>query len=829
MKRHRTKGFCSVMRSLFGLRTILLAALLIGLPAGGVQADDVGRLTVKVDQPGVKISPMLYGLMTEEINHSYDGGIYAELIQNRSFKDDPNQPVHWALVQDGGGTGTIDLDTGQPLNPAQSVSLKLTIGAASGTQRVGAANEGYWGIPVKPNTRYTASFYARASDDFKGPLTVDIESADGGTIDAQAKVARVTGTWRRYAVTLTTGKTAPSTANRFIISATTPGTVWLSQVSLFPPTYHNRPNGNRSDLMQLLGEMKPAFLRLPGGNYLEGNTLAERFDWKKTLGPISERSGHPCPWGYRSSDGMGLLEFLEWCEDLHMEPVLAVFAGYALNGEHIEAGPGLEPFVQDALDEIEYVTGGTNTKWGAQRAKNGHPTPFPLHYVEIGNEDGFDRSGSYDGRFTQFFNAIKAKYPALQLIATAAVKSSKPDVMDDHYYRSARDMARDAHHYDHTNRNGPKIFVGEWASTEGNPTPTLQAALGDAAWLTGMERNSDLVVISSYAPLLVNVNKGASQWGTNLIGYDALKSFGSPSYYVQRMFGANRGDVVLPVEIVPQSAPVPAQYVPKGAVGVGTWLTQAEYKDIKVTQGDRVLYQKDFASGANDWKLGNGDWKAQDGVLRQASDNTDCRAVAGDPGWSDYTYTLKARKLGGAEGFLILFHVQDTDDYIWWNIGGWGNTRTAMERATAGAKREIGRVTNTTVETGRWYDIRVEVHGHDVRCYLDDKLITQATDGPQLPPDPLYATASRDQSTGIVILKVVNVSGTAQRLAVDLQGIGAANLTGTTEVIAGQPRDVNTVAEPTKIAPKTTEVLVTPHFTYEFPPYSVSVLRLKPH
>jgi alpha-L-arabinofuranosidase len=817
------------MRSWIGSSFSLLAALVVGLMAGRAHAADPGRLTVRVDQPGVKISPMLYGLMTEEINHAYDGGIYAELIRNRSFKDDPNTPVHWALVQDGGGTGAIELDRAEPVNAAQEVCLKLTISAASGAQRVGVANEGYWGIPVKPNMRYTASFYARAADDFKGPLTVAIESGDGATTYAQAKVAQVTKAWKRYAVTLTTGKVAPSAANRFVISASAPGTVWFSLVSLFPPTFHNRPNGDRSDIMQLLSDMKPAFLRLPGGNYLEGNTIAERFDWKKTIGKVVDRPGHQGPWGYRSSDGMGLLEFLEWCEDLRMEPILAVFAGYALNGEHVVAGPGLEPFVQDALDEIEYLTGGADTKWGAQRAKDGHPAPFPLHYVEIGNEDWFDRSGSYDGRFTQFYNAIKAKYPALQLIATAPVRSSRPDVMDDHYYRSAREMARDAHHYDNTDRSGPKIFVGEWASTEGSPTPTLQAALGDAAWLTGMERNSDLVVISCYAPLLVNVNRGARQWGTNLIGYDALNSFGSPSYYVQKMFGSNRGDVVLPVEVAPQTAVQPAPFVPRGAIGVGTWLTQAEYKDIKVTQGDHVLYQKDFATGAADWQFGNGDWKAQDGVLRQAGNNTDCRAIAGDPKWSDYTYSLKARKLGGAEGFLILFHVEDTDDYIWWNIGGWGNTRTAMERATAGAKREIGRVSGATIETGRWYDIRIEVQGRSVRCYLDDKLITQATDGPQMPPDPLYATASRDQSSGDVIVKVVNVSGTPQQLQVDLQGLGAGTLSGTVEVISGQPRDVNTVAEPEKVAPKTLPLKAASHFTHEFPAYSVSVLRLKAH
>jgi alpha-N-arabinofuranosidase len=257
---------------------------------------------------------------------------------------------------------------------------------------------------------------------------------------------------------------------------------------------------------------------------------------------------------------MGLLEFLEWCEDLNIQPVLAVYAGYSLAQEHVNPGTDLEPYVQDALDELEYVTGGPDTKWGAERAKDGHRAPFKLTYVEIGNEDWFDRSGSYDNRYTQFFKAIKAKYPDLQLIATAPVKSVKPDVIDEHYYvratqnfhtanhydtpdsNSAAANRWDSGHYDKVDRNGPKIFVGEWATREGSPTPNMGAALGDAAWMTGLERNSDLIVMAAYAPLLVNVNPGGMQWETDLIGYNAMKSYGSPSYYAQVLFASYLGD-----------------------------------------------------------------------------------------------------------------------------------------------------------------------------------------------------------------------------------------------------------------------------------------------
>jgi len=371
---------------------------------------------------------------------------------------------------------------------------------------------------------------------------------------ASATIPKISDKWQKYEVTLTTGDFPPSKDNRLVISTTKGGTfwhrhgtVWFSQVSLFPPTFSDRANGNRPDLMQLLADMHPAFLRFPGGNYLEGNTLETRFNWKKTIGDISQRPGHRNDgWGYWSTDGLGLLEFLEWCEDLQMQPLLAVYAGYSMHQQHVTPGPDLTPYVQDALDEIEYVTGDTNTTWGAQRARDGHPAPFPLTYVEVGNEDWFDRSGSYSGRFAQFFDAIKAKYPSLQIIATTPVTNREPDLIDEHYYRSQMEMEAHAFDYDSRSRtNKTKIFVGEWATRIGSPTPNMAGALGDAAWMTGMERNSDIVLMSCYAPLFVNVNPGGMQWKTDLIGYDALNSYGSPAYYAQKMFSTHHGDMVL--------------------------------------------------------------------------------------------------------------------------------------------------------------------------------------------------------------------------------------------------------------------------------------------
>jgi len=540
----------------------MVSTLLAALAAFAVCAESTNSTTVlQIDASKVttQVSPILYGLMTEEINYAYEGGLYAELIRNRTFKEAvSNAPIpHWSLVPSGDSTNTISLDTNQPVNEALSVSLKLEITKASKTQPAGIANDGFWGIPVKPQTVYHASFYAKADSKFSGPLTVALVRNADGKVLASAKVRHVTDAWQKYDVTLTSGAVAASKDNHFAITAENPGTIWFSLVSLFPPTFNNRANGNRADIMQLMADMKPSFLRFPGGNYLEGNTIETRFIWKNTLGDISKRPGHnDDAWHYWSTDGMGLMEFLHWCEDLNMQPVLAVYAGYSLNHTIVNPGADLEPYVQDALDEIEYVTGGTGTTWGARRAADGHPAPFKLQFVEIGNEDWFDRSNTYGARFAQFYDAIKAKYPQMQIISTTRVTNREPDIIDEHYYRAApHDMESHANDYDTRPRKGPKVFVGEWATRIGSPTPNISGALGDAAWMAGMERNSDHVIMSCYAPLFVNVSDltnsmrsaRSMQWPTDLIGYDALSSYGSPGYYVEKMFNLNHGDEVLAV------------------------------------------------------------------------------------------------------------------------------------------------------------------------------------------------------------------------------------------------------------------------------------------
>jgi alpha-N-arabinofuranosidase len=545
-------------------RWTLPFVLVFGLIA--TRAAGPATVTIDTSSPSAKVSPLFYGLMTEEINHAYDGGLYAELVRNRAFLDDAATPAHWSLVKADGSTATMALDPKEPLNTAIGTSLRLDVTQAATDHTAGISNEGYWGIPVRPETRYRASFYAKAAPGFTGPVAVSIQGDDGRTIYATRTVSGLTSAWKQYEVTLQTARVTPTTKARYVLTIDRPGTVWFSLVSLFPPTFRGKPNGFRPDIMQMMVDMKPKFLRFPGGNYLEGDQIADRFEWKKTIGPLSDRPGHMAPWGYRSSDGLGLHEFLLWSEDMNAEPLLGVYAGYSLKGVHVNPGPDLEPYVQDALDEIEYVVGPATSKWGSLRAKAGHPAPFKLTYVEVGNEDWFDKSGSYDQRFAQFNTAIKARYPQLKVISTVGfeqpenlrVHSVKPDVLDEHYYRPVDVFLKMARgQYEKYDRRGPEIFVGEWAAYETTfepwnarsraepPTPNLRAAIGDAAFMTQLEKNSDIVVMNCYAPMLVNVNPGARQWRPNLIGYDGLRVYGSPSYYAIKMFSTNLGDEIL--------------------------------------------------------------------------------------------------------------------------------------------------------------------------------------------------------------------------------------------------------------------------------------------
>jgi alpha-L-arabinofuranosidase len=332
--------------------------------------------------------------------------------------------------------------------------------------------------------------------------------------------------------------------------------------------------------------------------------------------------------------------------------------------------------------------------------------------------------------------------------------------------------------------------------------------------------------MASYAPLFANINY--KKWNPDLINFDNARSYGTPSYYVQKMFSENRGDVVLPVELSVSGDSAEPAKPRNGKMGLGTWATQSEYKDLRVVKDGKVLYESDFRKREKDWSVVHGAWKTANGVYRQTGLESDCRTVAGHTQWSDYTITVKARKLGGAEGFLVLFSVKDDDNFLWWNVGGWGNTQDAVELAEEGGKAILGKAIPGSVETGRWYDLKVELKGETIRCYLDGRLINDVTYD-RTPLKPLHAVAGWKESTNEVVLKVVNVSNRAIETDVDLKGIqNVATSANVVVLTSGSPADENSIDQPDKVVPKESTIAVErPEFHHLFPPNSVTVLRMK--
>ncbi len=765
------------------------------------------KISVQVDQPGHAISPTLWGVFFEDINLSADGGIYPELVRNRSFED-AETPENWKFASAADGHSTAAIDSSQPLNPFNRHSLKIKLDGAFTLE-----NDGYWGMNLVADAGYTFKAAVRAAEGFDGPLTVKLISATGQEL-ASGKIEGIAGSWKYHVLDL---KVAGSDAKAHLeISGTGHGAVWLDMVSLLPKDTW-KDHGLRTDLAESVNALQPSFVRFPGGCWVEGDDMAHMNHWKRTIGNVDVREPLWNIWGYFATHSLGFHEYLQMTEDFGATPLFCINVGMS----HHETVPmdRMGEWVQDALDAIEYANGPTNSVWGAERARAGHPAPFNLHLMEIGNENG---GPDYYPRYALMVNAIRAKYPYMQLISDTDLRgrplptNPAPDIVDEHYYESPESFMGRADQYDKYDRNGPKIFVGEYAVTQNAGKGNLRAAIGEAAFMTGLERNSDVVVMASYAPLLVNLNHRA--WNPDMINFDSANWYGIPSYYVQQLFSANRGDVTLPVTVqteAPLDQPVP------GCIGVGTWNTAAEFKDIQVTAPDgKVLFRSDFRQNADGWKqLGEGTWGVKDGALQETAQKEFVRALAGDKSWTDYTLTLKARKLAGAEGFLILFHINDDDDRIWWNLGGWGNTQDAVEWGGT-LDGQPG-----SIETGKWYDLKVEVKGEAVSCYLNGQLVHHIE---RPPVKRLFASASRDQKTGDVIVKVVNGSAAILTAQVDLKGIKNPATTAKATVLTSEKgADENTLENPTKVSPTTATLDLTGGtLTHDFPGNSLTVLRI---
>ena len=709
------------------------------------QIQGAATIQINADRPGVRISSNLFGIFFEEINCAGDGGLYAELVRNRSFEE-PNHTDYWQLATMGGGTGQIIADSTFPMSVSNRWSLRLTQTSSGGS--VGAANGGFWGMNLQAGRTYHLSCYARASNQFAGTLTVRLENANGSQVLAQTSLTGLTTNWSRFTAMLIPIST--SVSGRLVIAVSQPGTLWLDVVSLFPEeTFFGRSNGLRSDLGNLLDELNPTFVRFPGGCWVEGEWMTNSYRWKATIGDPANRATKWNLWQYYSNNGLGYHEYLQLCEDLGAAPLFVINCGMA----HQETVPlaNMGEYVQDALDAIEYANGPPTSTWGALRAANGHPAPFNLKFIEIGNENG---GTAYNERYALFYDAIKANYPDIKIISCVwgGTPTSRPlEIIDEHYYNNPAFFINNASRYDTYNRSGPKIYVGEYAVTSGNGNGNLRGALAEAAFMTGMERNSDIVLLSSYAPLFANLNH--KSWNPDLIYFDSSRVAPTPSYHVQKLFAQNVGDVVLPVA-VSASIPVETDQTRHGAIGLGAWNTGVEYTNVVVTKGGQTLFQSDFGSGAAGWRVYRGTWSTANGLYQQTAITTDCRSTAGDVAWSDYTLTLRARKTGGSEGFLILFNWLDDDDWTWWNIGGWNNTGHGIEHCQNGSKSVLGTSVTGQVELNRWYEIRIELSAGRIRCYLDGALIHDVNyPAPKQGAIGLGTWSTRASYTNVVVTK----------------------------------------------------------------------------
>ena len=815
------------MKKTFTLFVLALAAMTACAFA------QTATLSVDAGADGVPLNPRMYGIFFEEINHSGDGGIYAELIENRSFEDyrlpegtairgenavgpnkgwrvkfdSTNKFPHWEFSANN-LEAYLTLGTESPIHPNNLSYACVTIGTVLPNGKAVLSNDGYWGIAVKKGEQYKFSIFARAAQ--KTPVQVRLIGKDNAVL-GETSVEIASDKWTKYESVIV-GEDDAADA-KLELTFTQPGKVFIDEVSLFPPTWNDRPNGLRKDLVQKLYDLKPGFVRFPGGCIVEGCTLANRFQPTTTLGPVETRPSRWILWNYRSPQGLGLHEYYQLCEDIGAEAMLVVNCG--MTCEFRDGGmvsdDDLQPYIDDALNSIEYALGPVTSKYGAMRAAAGHPEPFNLKYVEIGNENW---GNEYRPRYKVFQAALKAKYPNLEYVSCIEIGDADVDYRDDHYYNSPAFFRSLNKRYDKEARTGRKIYVGEYGVTQGVGHGNLDGALGEAAMMIGMERNADLVTMASFAPLFYHIND--QRWAVNLIGFDNSRCFGQPSYYVQKMFSTQKGDRVLPTELTIKS---PESAKPACTVAMATWNTKAEFKDVVVTD----------ASG-KEFKLDAQQEKALFAPLAEQNRMPNMVVVPNLKLGDSYTLKFKARKLDGREGFLIGINYYDDQNFTWINRGGWENTRDSIEETRSGDKAALNSQIGAfkPIQTGVWYEYEIQVGKNSLVAFENGKQFIKSNLGAAA--SDVFAIAHRDTKTGELLIRIVN----AKAEPIDVQ-IELKNLTGKTAftveetvLTSEKVTDRNTCDEPEKVAPKTSTFTASgTAFTYKAKANSLTILRLK--
>lgn len=834
----------------------LCAAFLVSLGACELQEPEM-ILNVDLASHEADVPSSMYGIFFEEINHAGDGGLYGEMLMNRSFEERvlpegytiengelvPPQVINhmvgkptvthfkwgtdpypgWELVRKDAAYATARIVTEKPNFQTAPTSMKVEVNNLG--EGVSLVNKGYWGIALQKNTAYKLRMYVRNVKS-NGELKVRLLGKDDHEL-GKVTFDLTPGKWHEYKATMEASDT--TTVGRLSIDLPTEDTYYFDYVSLFPvDTYKGRENGMRKDVAQMLEGLRPAFIRWPGGCIVEGITLSNRVEWKKTLGDPAGRSGQYDTWGYHNTYGFGYKEFLDFCEDIGAQGMYVCNVGIACQARTGEAcsDKEAEAYLEDALDAIEYAIGNTDTEWGAIRAKEGHPTPYPLAYVEIGNEN----SGPvYDRRFNMFYDAIKTKYPQLVLISNHGIdgigEARKTDMVDPHWYVEPEYFFKNANIFDKHERNKHKVYVGEYACNQGVGSGNMLAALSEAAFITGMERNSDLVTMASYAPLLENRNDRG--WPTNLIWMSNNQVVGRSSYYVQKLFVENKPTYNLKTDGIVESEALEPFIDYEGYVGIGTWSTQTQFRNLKVTNAVGKTLEADMTDDSQ-WEIKHGTWKQKNGVYTQVGEENRTALI-----WKSgkvnkgSVIEFEVNKLSGNEGFLLYLGLQDISlkkGYML-NVGGWGNSCTAIETVNDNNSSILSEKVTDKLNENQWHKVRIVITENGADYYMDDKQILSHQSAPL---KRKFYLAGYDEYSGEVIVKVVNASDNPCLTQINLNGGEVEKVGRVITLSAGSKLEENSFEEPFKIVPK--EIAYnsfSSSFKYEFKPNSVTVLRMK--
>ena len=819
----------------------------------------MSRITVKTREPRFPVAPNLYGLFFEDINRAGDSGLYPELLRNRSFEDSI-PPERCTLSEDGVSFTTpngwsdqfnhgeglkrwlgnvpptpvpawyaeraaMELDASERLNPKRLVALRVDF-AAGGSIR----NIGFQGIPLKKGESCQFYMFAKA-EQTAARLEAAITSEDGSVQD-QTEFLIEAGEYRRYECVLTAS--ADDANGRFCLRAPEACTVLFGFTSLMPQETY-KGHGMRKDLMEMLEQTHAKFLRFPGGCIVEGFTYETAMRFPNTIGPVWERPSQVLMWHYRTTNGLGFHEYLQICEDLGLEPMYVVNCGLTCQGREPEffEGEALEQLLQEALDAVEYAIGDVSTPMGRKRAEAGHPEPFRMSYIEIGNENSGEE---YFCRYKKFYDALKEKYPQIRYISNTHTEHAglPTEMADEHYYDTPDFFAENTHFYDSYDRSGPEIFVGEYAVTVGK-TATLYSALAEAMFLLGIEQNQDIVTATAYAPLFQNVNYTA--WYPNLIAYDNHRVYGIPSYHALSMLAGSRGREVVALETQAETlhrtpCGLPGILAEEGGMRVrGVLLNGEEAPLSRQLQG---RFERD-----------GGEYVAvpvppvRTGYVQPGFEQNDQAVFAafGTQEATCYTFEAEIQVPQGQPVTLAVwccrpfqvFRVDETADPDQWDMASmrcftWtvGGGESAVSESYNRTHFPVGEKVSVEAEPGVYHRYRVETHEDGFDCYLDGELVHQA----KLPTYPSIA-ASAETDDSEVIVKLVNIIGAPEQVAIELDCPVEPDYS--VQLLTHEdPEAENSLEQPRRVAPVQYEASgAAGQFSYEAPAYSLSVLRLK--